>query len=175
MLVFGVFGCVGFAVQAWSAGAGGAIAIVASSLVLCCGPSEPGKSQGMYVAAAVLTAITAIISVVDIVLSSFTIHWVLQLKDSDGCQHATEPNARAICEAHGAAVFGWLAYFLIALVVVIAIALSIQVVCLYKFIKAAKSVHKQPAGASVTQGVAMTANKPVAAKFILNDEHMSAV
>merc|ERR1711998_654032 len=62
MLIFGILGCLGFIVSAWTAGAGGILSIIASSLVLCCGPTDKGKGATTYTIAAVLTAIVIIVS-----------------------------------------------------------------------------------------------------------------
>ena len=51
-LLAGILACLGFLVGGWLAGIGGILGIIASSMLLCCGPSNKGEGKGMVRAAA---------------------------------------------------------------------------------------------------------------------------
>ena len=59
-LTCGILACLGFFVGGWPAGVGGILAIIASSMLLCCGPTARGQGKDMHMASWILYLIGAV-------------------------------------------------------------------------------------------------------------------
>ena len=46
-LIAGIAACLGFVVGGWLAGIGGILGLIASSMLLCCGPQKKAEGKGM--------------------------------------------------------------------------------------------------------------------------------
>jgi len=69
VLTFAIIDLLTFAVQGYAAGIASLIAIVASSIIICCGPPTPGPGRGStFTAVGVLSLIASVVHFVGIVL-----------------------------------------------------------------------------------------------------------
>ena len=69
VLVFGIIDCLSFVVGGWLAGVGAILAIIGSSIIICCGPAAPAPGSGCkFKAAGVLSLIAGILHLVGAIL-----------------------------------------------------------------------------------------------------------
>jgi len=62
VLVFGVIDCLAFLAGGWLAGLAALLAVIASSLIVCCGPPQPGPGMGQkFRTAAIMSIIAAVL------------------------------------------------------------------------------------------------------------------
>jgi hypothetical protein len=69
VMTFGILTCIGFIVGGWLSGIAGILALVASSLILCCGPPQTGPGMGgKFKAAAILSFVAALLHLIGAIL-----------------------------------------------------------------------------------------------------------
>ena len=71
-LVCGILACLGFLVGGWLAAIGGILAIIASGMLVCCGPTAKGAGKGKHTAALVLYLIGALLCVIGAIVAITT-------------------------------------------------------------------------------------------------------
>lgn len=67
-MVFSIISCIGFLGGAWVQGIGGVLGLVASSMLICCGPKAAGEGGGMTQGAMILYILGAIAEILGAVL-----------------------------------------------------------------------------------------------------------
>ena len=78
-LICGILACLGFAANGWLAGIGGILAIIASSMLICCGPTARGQGKCMHKASFILYSIATIACAVGIILALVAYFQILNL------------------------------------------------------------------------------------------------
>lgn len=68
IMIFAIISCIGFLGGAWVQGIGGVLGLVASSMLICCGPKAAGEGGGMTQGAMILYVLGAIAEILGAVL-----------------------------------------------------------------------------------------------------------
>jgi len=134
VMTFGILTCIGFLVGGWLSGIGGILSLVASGLILCCGPPQTGPGMGgKFKAAAILSGVAALIHLIGAILmiqiitasnnvdnscvdsicggNTWSQQWCSDTSNyCDSESHCRDSGAGVdLCNAVGDAVAGWIA------------------------------------------------------------------
>jgi len=169
VMTFGILTCIGFVVGGWLSGVGGILSLVASGLVLCCGPPQTGPGMGgKFKAASILAGIAGLIHVIgailmivivtaandvdnsciDSICTNYGTTWCTDTSNYCASESQCEEYGSGVelCGAIGAAVAGWISIILWPAIVLALVSFALELAFAVKTWKAVPEMEGKAGG-----------------------------